>query len=33
VLEHLSERDRPTVKRRLRAAWKLDDHAAALRRL
>jgi putative transposase len=33
VLEHLPERDRPAVKRRLRAAWKLDDHAAALGRL
>ena len=33
VLDHLPERDRPTVKRRLRAAWKLDDHAAALDRL
>ncbi len=30
VLEHLPERDRPAVKRRLRAAWALDDHAAAL---
>jgi transposase-like protein len=33
VLDHLPERDRPAVKRRLRAAWKLDDHAAALGRL
>ena len=33
VLDHLPERDRPAVKRRLRAAWKLDDHAAALQRL
>jgi len=33
VLDHLSERDRPAVKRRLRAAWKLSDHAAALDRL
>jgi putative transposase len=33
VLEHLAERDRPAVKRRLRAAWKLDDHAAAIERL
>ena len=33
VLEHLPERDRPPVKRRLRAAWKLDDHAAARERL
>ncbi|MCA1681123.1 MAG: IS256 family transposase, partial [Actinobacteria bacterium] len=33
VLDHLPERDRPQVKRRLRAAWALDDHAAALERL
>jgi putative transposase len=33
VLDHLPERDRPTVKRRLRAAWALDDHEAALERL
>jgi putative transposase len=33
VLDHLPERDRPAVQRRLRAAWKLDDHAAALERL
>jgi putative transposase len=33
VLEHLPERDRRAVKRRLRAAWKLDDHATALARL
>jgi putative transposase len=33
VLDHLPERDRATVKRRLRAAWKLTDHAAALDRL
>jgi putative transposase len=33
VLDHLPERDRPAVKRRLRAAWQLDDHAAALGRL
>jgi putative transposase len=33
VLDHLPERDRPAVKRRLRSAWKLDDHAAALERL
>jgi transposase-like protein len=33
VLDHLAERDRPPVKRRLRAAWSLDDHAAALERL
>jgi transposase-like protein len=30
VLEHLPERDRPAVKRRLRRAWKLDDHDRAL---
>ena len=33
VLDHLPERDRPPIKRRLRAAWALDDHAAALERL
>ena len=33
VLDHLPERDRPAVKRRLRAAWKLSDHAVALDRL
>ncbi len=33
VLEHLPERDRPLVRRRLRQAWALDDHAAALERL
>ena len=33
VLKHLPERDRPAVKRRLRSAWKLDDHTAALGRL
>ena len=33
VLDHLPERDRPLVKRRLRAAWKLADHAVALERL
>ena len=33
MLEHLAERDRPPVKRRLRQAWALDDHAAALERL
>ena len=33
VLDHLPERDRPAVKRRLRAAWKLTDHAAAADRL
>src|SRR4051794_5918936 len=33
VLDHLPERDRPPIKRRLRAAWTRDDHAAALERL
>jgi len=33
VLDHLPERDRPAVKRRLRTAWKLADHAGALDRL
>jgi putative transposase len=33
VLDHLPERDRPAVKRRLRAAWKLNDHAVAVERL
>jgi putative transposase len=33
VLDHLPERDRPAVKRRLRAAWKLSDHRAAIERL
>src|SRR5215211_9012368 len=33
VLGHLPERDRPLVRRRLRAAWVLDDHARALDRL
>ncbi len=33
VLDHLPERDRPAVKRRLRAAWKLTDHEAAIARL
>jgi len=33
VLDHLPERDRATVKRRLRAAWKLTDHKAAIERL
>jgi len=33
VLDHLPDRDRPAIKRRLRAAWKLADHAAALDRL
>ena len=30
VLGHLPERDRPVVRRRLRAAWALDDHDRAL---
>jgi len=33
VIDHLPERDRPAVKRRLRAAWKLTDHTVALDRL
>ncbi len=33
VLDHLPERDRPAVKRRLRAAWAEDDHDRALDRL
>jgi putative transposase len=33
VCDHMPERDRPAVKQRLRSAWKLDDHAAALERL
>ena len=33
VLDHLAERDRPPIKRRLRAAWASDDHAAALEQL
>jgi transposase-like protein len=33
VLEHMSERDRPAVKRRLRAAWASDDHDRALTEL
>jgi transposase-like protein len=33
VLDHLPERDRPAVKRRLRAAWKLTDPLAANDRL
>jgi len=33
VLDHLAERDRPTIQRRLRAAWKLTDHRAAIDRL
>ena len=30
VLDHLPERDRPTVKQRLRRAWARDDHERAL---
>ena len=33
VLDHLPERDRSAIKRRLRAAWKLTDHRAAIERL
>jgi putative transposase len=33
VLDHLPERDRPVVKRKLRAAWKLTSHQAAIERL
>src|SRR5215217_6509885 len=33
VLGHLPERDRPLVRRRLRAAWALDDHGRALDQL
>ncbi len=33
VLDHLPERDRAAVKKRLRQAWKLDDHAAAREKL
>lgn len=33
VLEHLAERDRPPVKRRLRAAWAETDHRRARERL
>jgi transposase-like protein len=33
VLAHLPERDRPPVRRRLRAAWALDDHDRALEQL
>jgi putative transposase len=33
VLGHLPERDRPLVRRRLRAAWALDDHHRALDQL
>ena len=30
MLDHLAERDRPAVKRRLRRAWARDDHTRAL---
>ena len=33
MLGHLPERDRPLVRRRLRAAWALDDHDRALDQL
>jgi len=33
VIDHLPEHQRDTVRRRLRAAWALDDHDAALNRL
>ena len=33
MLDHLPERDRPAVKRRLRAAWAKDDHARGLKEL
>ena len=33
VLDHLPERDRALVRRRLRAAWALDDHDRALDQL
>jgi transposase-like protein len=33
VLEHLPERDRPAVRRRLGSAWKPTDHETALGRL
>jgi transposase-like protein len=33
VLEHLPERDRSAVKRRLRAAWADNDHGRARERL
>jgi putative transposase len=33
VLGHLPERDQPLVRRRLRAAWALDDHDRALEQL
>ncbi len=33
VTDHLPERERPAVKRRLRRAWALDDHPRALEQL
>src|SRR3954449_2505399 len=33
VLDHLPERDRPSVKQRLRRAWALDEHTRALDQL
>ena len=33
VTDHLPERERPSVKQRLRRAWALDDHARALDQL
>ncbi len=33
VLEHLPERDRPGVKRRLRAAWAQENHHSAIEKL
>jgi len=33
VLDHLPERERPSVKQRLRRAWALDEHARALEQL
>jgi transposase-like protein len=33
VLDHLAERDRPAVKKRLRSAWAESDHSRALDRL
>ncbi len=33
VLDHLPERDRPAVKRRLRRAWAESDHGRALEQL
>ncbi len=33
MLDHLPERERPSVKQRLRRAWALDEHARALDQL